>query len=163
MFENVATKGVIGIASVVLGYLYDSLNVLLVVLAMLMIVDYLTGMIAAFKTKTFNADVGRWGAVKKLCFAFLVLMGFLIDFVILYLSKQAGIELSFKALFGIAVTAYLIGTEGFSACQNLIVIGIPVPEFLLSAFGLIKDQSGMIVKGKEESNNGLQNNLEGNR
>lgn len=153
MVENVGTKGVIGLTFGVFGYFYNCINEMLVILGVLMVMDYISGLTAAFKTKSFNADIGRWGLIKKLFYAFIVLMGFIIDYIIVYLSKNVGIDLPFNALFGIVITLYLIGTEGFSMCQNLIIIGLPVPEIVSNAFGLIKDQAGKIKLKKESTEN----------
>lgn len=151
MKEYAGTKGILGIIMTVFVYLSGCFNELLVILAMFIIMDYILGILAAFKTKKqFDKEIALWGAVKKLLYAVVLVIGFSIDFIIIYLSHNAGIELPVKSLFGIAVTVYLLGTEGFSNIRNLMILGVPSPKFLLQFFGLIKDQAGKIVPMPKE-------------
>ena len=72
------------------------------------------------------------------------------------MAEGFGIIIPVKAILGIAVTLYLIGTEGFSICKNLILVGVPVPEWFGKFFGLVKDQAGKFVtipKGDESNEN----------
>jgi phage-related holin len=49
----------------------------------------------------------------------------------------------------------LIGTEGFSIIQNLLLIGVPAPEFLQKVFGLMRDNAGKLVKIPPKSGDGI--------
>jgi toxin secretion/phage lysis holin len=144
--EEATMKSILGIIAGVFGYLVGSFNALLVVLAILMIIDYLTGVTLALKNREFDPALGVWGAVKKLFYVLIVLMGFLADYTILYICENAGMDFSTKGLLGIAVTLYLIGNEGLSIIKNWVVLGLPVPPFLRTVFGYMKDASGKIVK-----------------
>ncbi len=148
--ENAATKGAMGVVAGVFGYLCDSFNALLVVLGILMIVDYLTGVTVSLKKGTFDKNMGIWGAVKKLFYVLIVLLGFLADYTISDIAARAGIDFSTQGLLGIAVTLYLIGNEGLSITENWVILGLPSPTFLTKAFGFMKDQSGKLVKIPEE-------------
>lgn len=149
MSDNVSTKGYVGTFIGVFGYLAGSFNSLFVVLGLLMIIDYITGTTVAIRKKDFNREKGVWGAIKKLFYIFIVLVGFLADYTITYLSAQMGLTFTTGGLLGIAVTLYLIGNEGISIIQNWVALGLPVPPFLKSLFGYIKDQSGKLVKAPD--------------
>lgn len=151
MFENKETKGLIGLATVVFGYIYNSLNELVIVLILFMIMDYVLGIIQAIKgQEKFDKWIALWGIAKKLLYGFVIVIGFLVDYIIIYLTTKLGIKLPVTSMFGIAVIAYLLGTEGFSIAKHLLILGIPAPSFLLKFFGLLKDESGKIVPFPKE-------------
>lgn len=146
MTKNAGVKGLIGAFIGVMSYLSNCMNELLVVLAILMIFDYILGIAASFKNgEPFDKNKGIWGAIKKLFYSYLVALGFLADFVVTYIATNVGSEFSTKGVLGIAVTLYLIGTEGHSNIRSLIILGLPVPDFLAKVFGLIKDSAGKLV------------------
>jgi phage-related holin len=146
MKENVGVKSILGVITSVFMYLAGCFNELLVILAVFMIMDYPLGILVAFKKKKqFDKDLAIWGAIKKLLYAGVLIMGFSADFIIIYLANNAGIVLPVKSLFGVATTVYLLGTEGFSNIRNFMLLGLPAPKILLQFFGLIKDQASKIV------------------
>ena len=135
-------KGTIAAVTGVIAYLAGCLNELVIILVLLMILDYVTGVIAAFARKDLASWKGVVGILKKVSFMLLVTLGFLLDFVISYLMQEkAGTAFSTGGMFGIATTLWLIGTEGMSIIENLGVIGVPIPKFLKPAFSKLKNQA----------------------
>lgn len=147
--ENMGTKTLMGLVAGVFGYLAGRMTELIIVLAIMIILDYILGIVAGLKTKGFNSKTALWGTVKKLCYGILVMLGFLIDFVIKFAAENAGVAIPISGVFGFAVIIYLIGTEGFSCIQNLLLIGVNVPAFIEKAFGLLRDTAGNLVKVNE--------------
>lgn len=146
MRENIATKGFIGVVAGVFGYLSGCLNEIVIILALLVIMDYILGIAAVFmQEKQFDSKLALKGAFKKALYAFVIVLGYLGDYMIHYVSNGFGVVIPVKAMVGVAVTLYLIGTEGFSICKNLILVGVPVPDWLSKFFGLVKDQAGKMV------------------
>lgn len=158
MKESITTKGFLGVVAGVFGYLAGCLNEMVIILALLVIMDYILGIAAVFmQEKQFDGNLALKGAFKKALYAFVIVLGYLGDYLIIYMAESFGIIIPVKAILGIAVTLYLIGTEGFSICRNLILVGVPVPEWFGKFFGLVKDQAGKFVtipKGEisDESN-----------
>jgi toxin secretion/phage lysis holin len=153
--DTVKVKGILGIFGTVIGYLYNALTELVVVLVFLMIMDYILGIAASFiQNRRFDKSKAIKGIVKKLLYPAIVALAFLGDYTILYLTQSMGISLPVQGMIGIAALAYLIGTEGFSCAQNCVEIGLPVPDFLSKFFGFIKDQSGKLVRVDEVSKSG---------
>lgn len=147
LMQAFETKTFIGALVVVIAYISKSMHEVFVILAAFMILDYITGIICGLvKNQGFNYKKGITGALKKLSYLALILITILLEFLIKHLSKVAGIDIYTGNSITLAVYIYLIGTEGLSIIQNLIIIGIPVPPFMIKLFGLIKDQSGNIIK-----------------
>ncbi len=152
MKESVATKGFFGVIAGVFGYLAGCLNEIVIILAILVIMDYILGIAAVImQGKQFDAKLALKGAFKKALYAFVIVLGYLGDYLIHYVSEGFGVVIPVRAILGIADTLYLIGTEGFSICKNLILVGVPVPDWLLKFFGLVRDEAGRIVPIKESN------------
>ena len=152
MTENATTKGLVGAIVGVVAYLANRIDAVLVVLAIFLILDYIAGVTLALLQGKFDKKKGVQGAIKKLFYIVLVLIGFLLDFVISTVAQDAGLAFTTGGVLGLAVTLYLIGNEGLSILESLVGIGLPVPPFLQKAFGYVKDGSGKLVKiPKEES------------
>ena len=148
--SNTTTKGIIGAVMGVIAYLANCINAVLVVLAIFLVLDYVAGVTLALLQGEFDKRKGVQGAVKKLFYIVLVLLGFLLDFVISTVAQDAGLAFSTGGFLGVAVTLYLIGNEGLSILESLVGMGLPVPPFLQKAFGYVKDSSGKLVKIPKE-------------
>ena len=152
MTKNATTKGLVGAIIGLGAYLANRIDAVLVVLAIFLILDYIAGVTLALLQGKFDKKKGVQGAIKKLFYIMLVLIGFLLDFVISTVAQDAGLAFTTGGVLGLAVTLYLIGNEGLSILESLVGIGLPVPPFLQKAFGYVKDGSGKLVKiPKEES------------
>lgn len=150
MNSTIREHGILGTFAAVIGYLYNCLSEMVVVLIFLILMDYILGIVVTYiKGKQFDKEKAIKGALKKVLYSFVLALAFLGDYIILYFSSSAGITLPVNGAVGIAVIAYLLGTEGFSCTKHCLELGLPAPEFLLKFFGLLKDQSGNIVEIKE--------------
>lgn len=148
--EHVTAKSIVGIAAGLGAFLLDKVNGPILVLLIFMILDYITGLTTCFVTnKAFDKDLALKGIIKKLGYGILIIAAMLMDYVLFQQGTIIGIEIKI-AMLTIAITLYLIGTEGFSIMQNLILIGVPVPDFMLKVFNLVKNESGGIVKFLKE-------------
>jgi len=147
LLQALETKTFIGSLVVIFAYISKSMDEVFVILAVFMVLDYITGLICGLtKDGGFNYKKGITGAIKKLSYLVLILITILIEFLINYMTSGAGIEIPVKNSVTLAVYIYLIGTEGLSIIQKLIILGIPVPQFMIKLFGLIRDQSGNIIR-----------------
>lgn len=138
---GVATKSVIGTIAYVAGYIKGSFNELLVILAIFMVCDYISGTVLALTRGEFSVKKGLLGATKKLFYIFLVLMGFLLDLLVSVTGEKLGLSIETMGALGMAINCYLIGTEGLSILESLVTMGLPVPDFLKKALGIIKDKA----------------------
>lgn len=144
MSTEIKAKGILAVIAAVTSYLLNCFTELVVVLVILMLFDYVTGVIAAFFRKELSSWRGLQGILKKFSFMLLVVLGFLLDFVVTYLIEKVGLQFSTNGIFGIATTCWLIGNEGLSILENAAVIGLPVPPFLKPALSRIKETADSI-------------------
>lgn len=145
--QTFETKSFIGGVVVVISYISQSMDEVFVVLAAFMILDYITGILCGLvKNGGFNYKKAFHGITKKVMMLILILVTILLEFLIKTLAYDAGLFLHVNGAIVTAMYVYLIGTEGLSVIQNLIILGIPVPPFMIRLFGLMVDESGNIIK-----------------
>ncbi len=142
MNNNVENKVLFGALAGVGGYLLDKITEILVVLTILVMLDYLLGLTTAIIKGQWDKKIGIEGLVRKVGYIVCVLIGFLVDFTLLWLTKNAGWQINTGGFFGIATTCYLIGTEGISCINHLYTLGIPVPKFLIKPFEKLTEIHG---------------------
>ena len=111
----------------------------LCVLAAVMIIDYATGIAAAWSCKLLSSPVGVKGIVKKVAYLALVAVGMVVDYLISSALLHVGAELLFNYCFGMMIAVWLIVNELLSILENLGRLGIPLPEFLVKAVERLRD------------------------
>lgn len=77
------------------------------------VIDFATGLIKAFKEKSFNSSVMREGLFHKCAYIFYVTFGVLIDY------AQGFLDLGVTVPITKAIIAYVILTESGSILENL--------------------------------------------
>jgi toxin secretion/phage lysis holin len=116
-FEHLG-KGVFGALMAVFSFLYGCISEMIIVLAILMIFDYITGVLVAKKNNTFSSNIGFWGVVRKLSYLMIIITGYLSDITINAFTAIIGIDFNTFGALGFAVVFYLIGNEGVSLFTN---------------------------------------------
>lgn len=150
--STVAAKSIIATIIGVAGYIKGSFNELFVVLAIFMVCDYVSGTALALVKGEFSVKKGLLGAMKKLLYLFVILMGFSLDLLISVAGERMGLSLATNGVFGLAINCYLIGTEGLSIIKSLTALGLPVPKFMKKAMGLIKKSGEKIGEQTDAEN-----------
>lgn len=147
-------KAICGATSYIFTYLTKTINEIFVILALLMIFDYITGIIIAIKEGKFSYKQGILGVVKKLSYIMILATGYLVDYLVNYLSKRVGLDFQTYGSLGFVVTFYLLGNEGISLCYNWSSLGLPVPKTLMIIFEKFKSISndGNLVNKRRNKN-----------
>lgn len=133
----------------VTGAIVAYLNVLLVpflVLIIVMIIDYVTGMAQAYVSHTLNSRIGVVGIIKKISYITAVAVGIVADYLISSALTQVGIDIKINYCIGMIVTIWFIINELISVLENLAEIGIPLPNFLVSIVKRLK----IVVENKTD-------------
>lgn len=121
MYEKVfcAFRGCASIGAGILSYLYGDMNGLLVALFVVIVLDYITGLLKAGIKKELSSEVGFKGILKKMLILLVVALAHLID-------NCVG---SGETWRNIAIVFY-ISNEGISILENAVACGLPVPKKL---------------------------------
>lgn len=134
--ENFKSIIVISMTAFIL-YL-NALAIPVAVLILLMLCDYVTGIISAYISKTLSSSTGLKGILKKLCCLIAVAAAMGVDWVI-YITGFNSPDIGTAALL---VTVWLTVNEIISIMENLGKIGIPLPKSLLNIVEHLKINSG---------------------
>ncbi len=121
---GLAGMGTLGI------YLFGGWDAILSALVMLVIIDYITGVMAAYFEKRLNSEVGFKGIAKKICIFLLVAMATLLD-------SSSGLNEPFLRT---AVVMFFIANEGLSILENSGRLGVPLPDILKQALEKLHKQ-----------------------
>lgn len=104
-------------------YLFGVWDPILQALIVLVCIDYVTGVLAAYSEKKLNSEVGFKGIAKKVCIFLLIALATVIDY-------SAGLGAPWLRT---AVIMFYMGNEAISATENMGRLGLPLPEFLKAA------------------------------
>lgn len=137
MNEN-ATKGAIALILAAVGAYFHELLGPLIVLAIVMLADYITGLAEAWVNGTLCSKTGIVGIVKKVSYIFVVGVAIVADWIIQTAATKAGLNMGDFYMFGLLVTIWLILNECISILENVAEIGAPLPPFLVSLIGKLK-------------------------
>lgn len=130
----------VGALGGVIGWLFGNPDSFFYALIVFMFVDYFSGVIAAGVKKQISSDIGYAGIMKKLCIFMIVAVANVVDTNII----NAGGAIRNAAIF------FYLSNEGISILENVVAIGLPVPEKLK----IILKQIGSEDNGdKEKSDN----------
>lgn len=122
-------KFVIATAAGALGAYFHQLIFPILVLILAMVIDYFSGLAAAWMREELSSRTGVVGILKKLGYLAMVTVGCLIDYLIQSVSEFSPIPYN-SYMVGLIVTAWLIINELISILENVARQGVPVPPFV---------------------------------
>lgn len=96
------------------------------------IVDYITGIIKAKFTHTENSNKGLIGIIKKVGYWIVIVIAFFVSLSFKKIGVKLGIDLAFMEIMGWFTLATFIINETRSILENLIIIGVDIPQFLIN-------------------------------
>lgn len=150
MDKQTTIQAVLTAAFTALTYYIGQLSIPIIVLAVVMIIDYITGMISAWHNSELSSKKGLFGIVKKLCYLALVCVGMGVDWLIYSGMVQIGIAMNYTIFFGILVAIWLIINELISILENLNRIGVPLPKFITAVVKKLKNTVETEAKETED-------------
>lgn len=111
-------------------YLFGGFDVALQCLLVAIVLDYCSGIIKAFHTKTLSSQIGFRGILKKVGYLLIVMLAVLID-------RVTGNSGAIRTL----VIYYFVANEGLSIIENLSVTNIPIPKVIKKALKTLKKEA----------------------
>lgn len=111
-----------------IGYFLGGFDGLIYALVAFVVIDYITGLMAAIIEKKLSSDIGFRGIFKKVLIFTLVGIGHTIDF---YLIEKGSAVRT-------AVIFFYLSNEGLSIIENASKVGLPIPEKLRMVFTELK-------------------------
>ena len=134
--ENVV-KTVVAVGGATASFLFGGWSALLSILLAFVVIDYVTGFIAAALDGKLNSEVGWRGIAKKVAIFLVVAVAHQVD---MALGGQ-------NHIFRDAAIFFYLANELLSFTENAGRIGIPVPKKLLNAVEILRE------KGEKDGQN----------
>lgn len=152
----VAVQGVLAAAG---AFLSDRLGILFPVLCVLMgmmVVDYITGMLAS-KSEAIDhpgdakygwtSKKGAKGIIKKVGYICVIAVAMVVDYIIVVVAKGLGFTMPVTAFFGLLVAVWYVLNELLSIVENAGRMGANVPEWLSKYIAVLKDKIDSTASG----------------
>ena len=152
--ESIGIQAVISAALAAFASYLGALAVPIVVLIVMMVIDYLSGMAAAWATGSLSSKVGAKGILKKVGYMALIVVAMGVDYLICSGIASASLNIGYSMWFGLLVTVWLIINEMISILENLKKLDVPMPRFIEKVISKLKSS---IDKESEEKTNGKSN------
>lgn len=110
-------------------YLLGGLDVAMACLLVAIVLDYISGLIKAYVTKSLSSKIGCKGIIKKVGVLVVVMLAVLID-------RVTGETGAIRTL----VIYYFVANEGLSIIENLAQADIPIPKSIKKALKALKKE-----------------------
>jgi toxin secretion/phage lysis holin len=127
----------------VVSYICGGITYLLPILAIMIAIDYITGIIASIVSdKKFCLSTAVKGAARKASYVLFIVFAQLIDAVVVAINHTGVVDIGSFHYLGFFVNLYLIGTEGLSIMRNVALCGVPMPPPLVRFFKKLEKLTG---------------------
>lgn len=113
----------------ILYFLFGEIDISLQCLLIFIVLDYISGLIKAYCTKTLSSKIGFKGILKKVGILAIVALSVSLD-------RLGGNTGAIRTL----VIYYFVANEGLSVLENLAEAGIPIPKSIKKALKNIKKE-----------------------
>ena len=153
MKENII-KGVLTAAMATLMAYLGHLAIPIIVLAVVMLLDYSTGIAKAWVAGNLSSKIGVIGIWKKAGYLVIVAVGMVVDWVIQAGLTELHIDYNLEFLFAMIVIIWLILNELISILENVAAVGAPVPKWLTKIITKLKDHAEKKVGEESETDDG---------
>jgi toxin secretion/phage lysis holin len=114
---------------------------------LLNVIDYVTGIIKARCTRTENSGKGLKGIIKKVGYWVIVGIAFFMAHIFANLGEVLGVNLGFTILIGWFTLGTFIINEIRSILENLVILDVDVPSWLIKGLEIANDKINNAVGG----------------
>lgn len=121
-------SNVISVILTFLIYLLGGLDIALKSLLIVIVIDYVTGILSAIYNKQINSKVGFKGILKKFSYLLIIALSVIVDNIL----GQSG---TIRTL----VIYFFVANDGISILENVAEMNIPLPPKLLETLEQLKE------------------------
>lgn len=124
----------------------DALIVPLIILITVVVCDYISGLGKAYIVGDLSSRTGIKGIIKKLCYFMAVVVAMGVDWLISLGFMHIGLDVKDNMAVALILIVWLVINELLSILENLAIIGVPLPKFLMSITKKLKVVAENTVK-----------------
>lgn len=142
-------KAMTAIAGSIIGNELEMIYPALILLIFLMVVDYVSGMLASKKEALEHPNNKKYGwsskksiigIYKKLGYIITILVAISTDYILYTLLDKMEIEYQKRIVFGFLVAIWLTINELLSILENAGRMGVQLPQFLMDVLAEMKNE-----------------------
>ena len=122
----IATIATAEVATVLI-FIFGEWDIALQCIVIAIVLDYISGLIKGFCTKSLSSKIGIQGLLKKVGILCIVALATMLD----HVTGESG---AIRTL----VIYYFVANEGLSVLENLAQAGLPIPESIKKALKALK-------------------------
>ena len=111
-------------------FLFGGWDIAIQCLLIAIVIDYISGLIKAYNTKTLDSKIGFKGILKKVGILCIVALAVTVD----RITGESG---AIRTL----VIYYFVANEGLSVLENLSIAGLPIPQSIKKALQALKKEN----------------------
>ena len=127
---NDVFKNILAALCAAAGFVFGDMNGLMIALIALIVLDYISGVLAAIAEKKLSSEVGAKGIAKKIFMLLIVAVANIVDINVI---GEGHVLKSVTVIFYIA-------NECISLIENAGRLGVPVPKKLLDVLDQLKNK-----------------------
>ena len=120
-------SNIISVGLTTIIYILGGLDIALKSLLIIIIIDYVTGVLSAIYNKSLNSKIGFKGILKKFSYLFIIALSNVIDNVL----GQSG---TIRTL----IIYFFVANDGISILENVAQMDIPLPQKLVDTLEQLK-------------------------
>ena len=120
-------KSLIAVGGAAASYLFGGWSALLSILLTFVVLDYITGFLAAAREGILHSETGLWGIAKKVAIFFVVAVAYLVD-----------TTLGDAHFFRDAAIFFYLANELLSIVENIGRLGVPIPTAIQQAVEVLR-------------------------
>ena len=124
-------KGIIAFFGTACGYLFGGLDSLIIAFTVFVVIDYITGVLAAIFQKRLSSEQGIKGIIKKIGLFALVIVAQICD-------TTFGLD----GVVRTTVVLFVVANEAISILENLGNIGVKIPKKLTTVLAQLSKEGG---------------------
>ncbi len=138
---------------------FGILGPILIVLGIMMLLDYVSGMLASKqesirhpndKSYGWSSKKGVQGIIKKMGYLLVIAVAIVLDYIILYVASAMDIHVQTKAFFALMVAVWYVLNELLSIIENVGRMGASVPDWLRKYIAVLKETINKKTDQKQE-------------
>lgn len=136
-------QGVIATFSIVVGtvcsFCFGDVDVFLTTLVTMLVIDYITGVIAAYMNNELNSRIGFKGIIKKV-----------LRLIVVAAAVQVDRVVDASGYIRNTVILFFIANEGISILENSGKCGVPIPKKFLDVLEQLRDTNNKTDEDEDD-------------
>lgn len=145
-----------GIVVALFNFVFGEHWMFFAIFLLLNALDYITGVLKAWKLKLLTSKIGAKGIIRKTTYWIIIALGFMASGIFIEIGTIVNVDMRWTTLIGWGTLFTLIVNEFRSILENLIDYGVKVPRVLISGLKAADDITDSMADKLESIGDGKE-------